>query len=58
MTMTSDSQVPTSTRATDRLAMAHDASHFLLAPASVATPRDGGRRRPAVRGPAARAGCR
>ena len=39
MTMTSDSQVPTSTRATDRLAMAHDASHYLLVPASVATPR-------------------
>ena len=34
-----DSPVPTSTRATDRLAMAHDASHYLLVPASVATPR-------------------
>ncbi len=50
MTMTRDSRVPTgaragdgpvptSTRATDRLAMAHDASHYLLVPASVATPR-------------------
>ena len=50
MTMTRDSRVPTdgraggspvptSTRATDRLAMAHDASHYLLVPAAVATPR-------------------
>ena len=36
---TGDGPVPTSTRATDRLAMAHDASHYLLVPASVATPR-------------------
>jgi D-lactate dehydrogenase len=28
------------TRATDRLGMAHDASHYLLAPAAVAVPRD------------------
>ena len=28
------------TRATDRLGMAHDASHFLLTPAAVATPTD------------------
>ncbi|TDC73341.1 FAD-binding and (Fe-S)-binding domain-containing protein, partial [Streptomyces hainanensis] len=32
----------TSTRALDRLAAAHDASHYLLVPAEVATPRDVG----------------
>ncbi len=31
-----------SNRATDRLKMAHDASHFALVPAVVVTPRDGG----------------
>jgi D-lactate dehydrogenase len=31
--------VPMSSRSTDRLAMAHDASHYLLVPESVATPR-------------------
>ena len=34
------------TRLSDRLAMAHDASHYLLTPEAVVTPRtpDGGRR--------------
>ncbi|WP_248960458.1 FAD-binding and (Fe-S)-binding domain-containing protein [Sphaerisporangium perillae] len=34
-----DDAVPTSSRSMDRLAMAHDASHYLLVPESVATPR-------------------
>src|SRR4051812_25609400 len=39
MSTTTHAGVPTSTRATDRLKMAHDASHYLLVPESVATPR-------------------
>ena len=39
MSTTTHTWVPTSVRATDRLKMAHDASHYLLVPESVATPR-------------------
>jgi D-lactate dehydrogenase len=39
MSTTTHTGVPTSVRATDRLKMAHDASHYLLVPESVATPR-------------------